>query len=108
MLVDRDPNRYSRAAARWVARFAAEAPDASLEETQLVAAALAALSACPELARPVLLELVRVRRLITVQRWPVLHPSVQPHLMLPLEVTIGIVAGYVAVKVRLDHKPPRG
>lgn len=67
VLADRDPARYGRAAARWVARFVAEAPDVSLEETQLVAAALAALPASPELARPVLRELVRVRRLVTVQ-----------------------------------------
>jgi hypothetical protein len=39
----------------------------SLEETQLVAAALAALPKVPNLALPLLRELVRVRQLVTVQ-----------------------------------------
>jgi hypothetical protein len=39
----------------------------SLEEAQLVAAALAALPASRQLALPVLRELVRLRRLVTVQ-----------------------------------------
>jgi hypothetical protein len=67
VLADRDLTRYPRAAARWVARFALEAPDVSLEETQLVAAALAALPTSPKLALPLLRELVRVRQLVTVQ-----------------------------------------
>ncbi len=66
VLADRDPARYPRAAARWVARFALEEPDVTLEETQLVAAALA-LPTSPKLARAVLRELVRVRQLVTVQ-----------------------------------------
>ncbi len=67
VLADRDPVRYRRAAARWIARYADEVPDVSLEETQLFAAALAALLTSPKLALPVLRELVRVRRLVTVQ-----------------------------------------
>jgi hypothetical protein len=39
----------------------------TLEETQLVAAALAALPTSPTLARAVLRELVQVRQLVTVQ-----------------------------------------
>jgi hypothetical protein len=67
VLADRDPTRYPRAAARWVARFALEASDVSLEETQLVTAALAALPTCPQIARPVLREFAHVRQLVTVQ-----------------------------------------
>ena len=67
VLADRDPVRYRRAAPRWVARFAAEAPDVSLEETQLVAAALAALPTSPKLALPLLRELARVHQLVTVE-----------------------------------------
>jgi hypothetical protein len=67
VLADRDPARYRRAAARWLGQFAAEASDVSLEEAQLVAAALAALPASRQLALPVLRELVRLRRLVTVQ-----------------------------------------
>ena len=67
VLAERDPVQYPRAAARWVARFLEEAPGVSLEETQLVAAALAALPKAPKLALPVLRELVRVRQLVTVQ-----------------------------------------
>jgi hypothetical protein len=50
-----------------VARFADETPDASLEEMQLIAAALAALPTSPKLALAVLRELVRLRQLMTVQ-----------------------------------------
>ncbi len=67
VLADRDPARYPRAAARWVARFAVEAPDVTLEEMQLVAAALAVLPTSRDLALPLLRELVRVRQLVTVQ-----------------------------------------
>jgi hypothetical protein len=63
----RDPARYPRAAARWVARFNLEAPDVTLEETQLVAAALVAPPASPKLARAVLRELVQACQLVTVQ-----------------------------------------
>jgi hypothetical protein len=44
-----------------------EAPDVTLEEMQLVSAALTALPASRELALPVLRELVRFRQLVTVQ-----------------------------------------
>jgi hypothetical protein len=64
VLADRDPDRYPRGAARWVARFALEAPSVTLEETQLVAAALAALPTSRDLALPVLREVVRVRQLL--------------------------------------------
>jgi hypothetical protein len=67
VLAERDPVRYRRAAPRWIARLLDEAPDVSLEEAQLVAAALAALPTTPKLALPVLRELVRVRQLVTVQ-----------------------------------------
>jgi hypothetical protein len=67
VLADRDPARYPRAAARWVARFALEPSDVTLEETQLVAAALVALPSSRDLALPLLRELVRVRQLVTVQ-----------------------------------------
>jgi hypothetical protein len=67
VLADRDATRYPRAAARWVARFALEEADVTLEETQLVTAALAALPTSPKLARAVLRELVQVRQLVTVQ-----------------------------------------
>ncbi len=50
-----------------IARFANEPDNVSLEETQLVAAALAALPTCPKLALPLLRELVRVGQLVTVQ-----------------------------------------
>jgi hypothetical protein len=66
VLADRDPARYPRAAARGVARFALEASDA-LEETQHVAAALAALPSSRVLALALLRELVRGRQLVTVQ-----------------------------------------
>jgi hypothetical protein len=42
-------------------------PDASLEEVQLVTAALGALRTAPELARPILRQLVRHRRLSTLE-----------------------------------------
>jgi hypothetical protein len=47
--------------ARWMSRFFEETPDASLEEVQLVTAALAVLPKTPELARPVLREVARHR-----------------------------------------------
>jgi hypothetical protein len=51
---------------RWLSRFVDECSDVSLEETQLVGAALAALPTAPYLARPVLRELVQARKLVTV------------------------------------------
>jgi hypothetical protein len=68
VLAEKDPDRFRRAAPRWLARFLGECGDVSPEEAQLVSAALAALPSAPYLARPVLRELVRVRRLVTVQR----------------------------------------
>ena len=67
VLAERDPAQYQRAATRWISRFVEEAGDVSLAETQLVAAALAALPTAPHLARPVLRELVRARQLVTVK-----------------------------------------
>jgi hypothetical protein len=66
VLAERDPDRYRRAAPRWLARFVDEEANVSLEEAQLITAALAALPAAAYLARPVLRELVRARQLVTV------------------------------------------
>jgi hypothetical protein len=45
LILDREPQRYSRAAARWLGRFSLEAtPALSLEDVQLAASALASLS----------------------------------------------------------------
>jgi hypothetical protein len=68
VLAERDRARYHRAAVRWIARFLAETADASLEEAQLVSAALSALPAAPSVALPMLREFVRARQLVTVQR----------------------------------------
>jgi hypothetical protein len=67
VMAERSPQQYERAAGRWVSRFVEETPDASLDEVQLITAALAALPRSPELARPVLRELIRHRRLSTVE-----------------------------------------
>ena len=66
VLAERDPARYPRAATRWIARFLEETPDASLEEIQLLATALAALVRVPALARPMLREFASHRQLSTV------------------------------------------
>jgi hypothetical protein len=66
VLAEHDPGRYNRAARRWLTRFVDEVEEVSLEETQIVAAALVALPTAPHLARPVLRELVRVRQIVTV------------------------------------------
>jgi hypothetical protein len=50
-----------------LSRFVDECNGVSLEEAQLVSAALAALPTAPYLARPVLRELVQARRLVTVK-----------------------------------------
>jgi hypothetical protein len=68
VLAERDPDRYRRAAPRWLARFVDEEANVSLEEAQLIAAALSALPTAAYLARPVLRELVRARQLVTVTR----------------------------------------
>jgi hypothetical protein len=67
VLAERNPQQYERAASRWISRFLEETPDASLEEVQLITAGLATLPRAPELARPVLRELARHRRLSTVE-----------------------------------------
>jgi hypothetical protein len=67
VLAERDRPRYHRAAVRWIARFLTETADASLEEAQLVTAALSALPAAPRVALPMLREFVRARQLVTVQ-----------------------------------------
>jgi hypothetical protein len=67
VMAQRSPAQFNRAAGRWISRFLEETPDASVEEVQLVTAALSALRATPELARPVLRELVRHRQLSTVE-----------------------------------------
>lgn len=66
VLAERDAARYRLAAPRWLSRFVAECGDVSLEEAQLVQAALGALPSAPLLARPVLRELVASRGLVTV------------------------------------------
>jgi hypothetical protein len=50
LIRDRDPQRYERAALRWVARFAVEARAATLSEVQTAAHALSRLPAEPEAA----------------------------------------------------------
>jgi hypothetical protein len=67
VIAERNPQQHERAAGRWISRFLEETPDASLEEVQLVTAALTALRRAPELARPVLRELIRHRNLSTVE-----------------------------------------
>jgi hypothetical protein len=67
VLAERDPDRYRRAAPRWVSRFIDEAGDVPLEEIQLIVAALSALPAAPHLARPVLREFVQARQIVTVR-----------------------------------------
>ncbi len=64
VIAERDPTQYQRAATRWLTRFLEETAGVSLEETQLVTAALNAMPTAPELARPVLRELVRTRQLV--------------------------------------------
>jgi hypothetical protein len=67
VLAERDAVRYPKAAARWISRFVDETPEVTLEEVQLVTAALAALPRAPGLARPILRELVRHLHLPTVE-----------------------------------------
>jgi hypothetical protein len=67
VLAERSPTQFDRAAGRWISRFLEETPDASIEEVQLVTAALSALQAAPEVARPVLREFVRHRQLSTIE-----------------------------------------
>jgi hypothetical protein len=51
VMAERSPAQFDRAASRWVSRFLEETPDASLEEVQLITAALAALPRAPALGR---------------------------------------------------------
>jgi hypothetical protein len=48
LIRDRDPDRYERAALRWVARFAVEAADATVADVAAAAAALAQLPSEPD------------------------------------------------------------
>lgn len=48
LIRDRDPDRYERAALRWLARFAVEAHDATLADVQAAAEALAQLPTEPD------------------------------------------------------------
>ncbi len=66
VMAEHDPERYPRAASRWAQRFQSECAGVSLEEGQLVASALAALPVLPDVALPVLRELARFRRLLTI------------------------------------------
>src|ERR1700722_18369613 len=50
LIRDRDPQRYERAALRWVARFAVEARAATLSDVQAAAHALQLLPAEPDTA----------------------------------------------------------
>jgi hypothetical protein len=67
VMAEQSPAQFDRAAGRWISRFLEETPDASIEEVQLITAALSALPKAPELARPVLRELARHRNLATVE-----------------------------------------
>jgi hypothetical protein len=63
------PDRYSRAAARWAARWSTELPGVDLAESQLVQAALASLATEDGKAGGwTLLALARRRRLKQVQK----------------------------------------
>jgi hypothetical protein len=66
-LAERNPQQYDRAAGRWISRFLEETPDAMVEEIQILSAAFSALRTVPELARPVLREFARHRRLSSVE-----------------------------------------
>ena len=68
VLAERDAARYRLAAPRRLSRFVDECGDVSVEEVLIVQAALGALPSAPLLARPVLRELARARRLVTVSR----------------------------------------
>jgi len=63
LIRDRDPERYERAALRWVARFAVEARDATLADVQAAVAALAQLPGEPDEAMGTLQRLCLSHRL---------------------------------------------
>jgi hypothetical protein len=72
LILEKDPARYSTAAARWAARFVLEAtPAATLAESQLLAAALADLPSAP--AREALARICAERDLhectAAIERW---------------------------------------
>jgi len=48
LIADQAPERYPRAAARWVGRLALERPAMTLAEVRLATAACELLPACPE------------------------------------------------------------
>ena len=50
LLRDREPERYDRAAVRWIARFCVERPQASLAEVQAAAGAFALMPRDPTAA----------------------------------------------------------
>jgi hypothetical protein len=48
LMADQSPERYDRAAARWLGRLALERPDTTVAELRLAAAACELLPRCPE------------------------------------------------------------
>lgn len=67
VLAERSPGQYQPAADRWISRFVEEMRGCRFRRCKVVAAALAALAAVPDLTRPVLREVLRFRRLSTVE-----------------------------------------
>jgi hypothetical protein len=69
LIRDQQPDRYDRAAARWLARYCVEVPGVDLAEAALTAGALTALAA-PEqrVGALALVALARQRRLRDVER----------------------------------------
>jgi hypothetical protein len=69
LIRDKQPERYDRAAARWLARYCLEVPGVDLPEAMLAASALQTLAA-PEqrVGALALVALVRQRRLRDVER----------------------------------------
>jgi hypothetical protein len=63
LIRDHDPDRYERAALRWVARFAVEARDATFGDVQAAVAALASLPGEPDEAMSQLQRLCLAHRL---------------------------------------------
>jgi hypothetical protein len=69
LIGDHQPERYDRAAARWLARYCLEVPDVDLAEAALTAGALAALAAPEErVGALALVALAHQRRLRDVER----------------------------------------
>jgi len=63
LIRDRDPERYERAALRWLARFAVEARDATLADVHAAVQALARLPSDPDEAMSDLQRLCLAHRL---------------------------------------------